>query len=211
MAWRAHVRDSSSESKFSRHLIFNVRNAIFKDNMNVGLFVQRLIDEVHLKLPQRYQELMVVVDERGTRKIFVDESVYTKNRTFRIYMSSKFGKSEVLQPTTALSFQDDRAAYAFFLKSLICSVSYDDRVSILAMDKSLAQGKPATMSEVPPLRVPFPRSDLVRTKVSPFPRLDDFILELIQDHRYHVGMKPATIRSCVYFSEGKSGPWPHFI
>lgn len=30
--------DSSTEEKFSRHLIFNLRNALFKDNVHVGVF-----------------------------------------------------------------------------------------------------------------------------------------------------------------------------
>lgn len=175
--------------------------------MNVGLFVQRLIDEVHLKLPDRYQELMVVMDERGTRKIFVDESVYSKNRTFRIYMSSKYGKHETLQPASPTCFQEDRDAYAFFLKSLICSVTYDDRMSILAMDRSQVPEKSVTC-EALLSRVSFPRPEQqARTKASPFPRLDAFIFELINDRRYYsVESKLAAIRSCVYFSEGRD--WP---
>lgn len=30
--------DSSTEEKFSRHLIFNLKNAVFKDNIHVGTF-----------------------------------------------------------------------------------------------------------------------------------------------------------------------------
>lgn len=31
--------DSSTEDKFSRHLIFNLQNAAFKDNIHVGMFL----------------------------------------------------------------------------------------------------------------------------------------------------------------------------
>lgn len=34
--------DSSTEEKFSRHLIFNLQNAAFKDNIHVGMFADSL-------------------------------------------------------------------------------------------------------------------------------------------------------------------------
>ncbi len=38
-------------------------------------------------------------DAEGGRTLFVDGGVYTRNRAFRLFMSSKAGKDAVLQPT----------------------------------------------------------------------------------------------------------------
>lgn len=37
--------------------------------------------------------------EHGTKGLFVDTGVYTRNRAFRLYLSSKAGKQAILQPT----------------------------------------------------------------------------------------------------------------
>ena len=40
-------------------------------------------------------------DEEGGRTLFIDCSVYSRNRAFRLFLSSKAGKTAVLQPTGA--------------------------------------------------------------------------------------------------------------
>ncbi len=44
---------------------------------------------------------IMLQDAAGARTCFVDTSVYSRNRAFRLYLSSKAGKKAVLQPTGA--------------------------------------------------------------------------------------------------------------
>ncbi|KAF3687721.1 DNA-directed primase/polymerase protein [Channa argus] len=83
--------DSSTEEKFSRHLIFNLQNAAFKDNIHVG--------------------------------------VYTKNRNFRLYKSSKAGKKAVFTVAddnkfSAKAEKGISVEESTFLASLVCNVSF---------------------------------------------------------------------------------------
>lgn len=108
--------DSTTEKKFSRHLIVHVPNQqLFADAKSAGVFaktfVERLAHELSIgKLAERRQTLAQhlfvkqkpsthssdesVVNTRET--CFVDLGVYTRNRLFRILGSTKFGK-----PSTA--------------------------------------------------------------------------------------------------------------
>jgi hypothetical protein len=42
---------------------------------------------------------MSLQDDSGNVTCFVDGGVYTKNRSFRLFLSSKAGKEAVLRPT----------------------------------------------------------------------------------------------------------------
>ncbi|CAM9377755.1 unnamed protein product, partial [Heterosigma akashiwo] len=102
--------DSSSDEKFSRHLICHLpSNQLFKDNLHAGKFVKHLIAEVltsqqqHSSQPSnttgvinrsgdRLTTSFFVKSKDGTDTCFVDLGVYTRNRCFRCYQSSKFGK-----------------------------------------------------------------------------------------------------------------------
>lgn len=109
--------DSCTAVKFSRHLI--VPNAVFRDTRHAGAFVRALAAD----LPPDAARC-------------VDLGVYTKNRCFRMLLSSKFGKPRVL----TLSDRDhplrwrappptDRAApLSIFLHSLVCFTSHQDPV-----------------------------------------------------------------------------------
>uniref|UniRef100_A0A8C7SQJ0 DNA-directed primase/polymerase protein n=1 Tax=Oncorhynchus mykiss TaxID=8022 RepID=A0A8C7SQJ0_ONCMY len=103
--------DSSTEEKFSRHLIFILPNAAFKDNLHVGQFIHLILQPV-LSVNRRGSELendmggakrprqeerdlsfLLVKNKDGQDGLFVDLGVYTKNRNFRLYKSSKVGKN----------------------------------------------------------------------------------------------------------------------
>jgi hypothetical protein len=109
---RRHVRDldSSTTNKFSRHLIFMLPNAIFQDNYNVGIFVKDMCSELRIYINEHFKKTgdeaevndfygniidrlhvceLLVRDKNGSYRLFCDESVYTKNRHFLLYMSSK--------------------------------------------------------------------------------------------------------------------------
>ncbi|KAK4531493.1 hypothetical protein CCYA_CCYA08G2350 [Cyanidiococcus yangmingshanensis] len=74
--------DSTIPTKYSRHLIFP--SVLLRDNIAVGSFVRnRVLPRVADSLPQN----------------FVDLSVYSRNRCFRLPYSVKFGREKALEPT----------------------------------------------------------------------------------------------------------------
>uniref|UniRef100_A0A8C9S8I1 DNA-directed primase/polymerase protein n=1 Tax=Scleropages formosus TaxID=113540 RepID=A0A8C9S8I1_SCLFO len=138
--------DSSTNEKFSRHLIFHVPNAVFKDNLHAGRFVHKILqpaldslrrsrlvgtlsrheavrDALGSEPPSPVENLqpaaspqaekrrhgeedlsfLLVKDKDGQDQLFVDLGVYTKNRNFRLYKSSKAGKN------VAFSLAEDNA------------------------------------------------------------------------------------------------------
>ncbi|XP_054634809.1 DNA-directed primase/polymerase protein [Dunckerocampus dactyliophorus] len=146
--------DSSTDDKFSRHLIFNLHNAAFKDNAHVGAFIHNILQTVlgatsgrscleghneagtHAPVttqsPEKHEidlSFLRVNDKNGRHCLFVDLGVYTKNRNFRLFKSSKVGKN------AAFTLADDNkfiansknsvpAEESVFLASLVCNVSF---------------------------------------------------------------------------------------
>eukprot|EP00889_Picochlorum_renovo_P008392 jgi/Picre1/35422/NNA_002884.t1 len=83
--------DSSSEAKFSRHLIVRIENHAFYNNIAVGDFVAQVLAESGTSL--------FVKDKNKKDTYFVDTAVYTKNRHFRLVYSCKGGRKASLMPT----------------------------------------------------------------------------------------------------------------
>ncbi|WPT14083.1 DNA-directed primase/polymerase protein [Picochlorum sp. SENEW3] len=83
--------DSSSEAKFSRHLIVRIENYAFYNNIAVGDFVAQVLAESGTSL--------FVKDKNKKDTYFVDTAVYTKNRHFRLVYSCKGGRKASLMPT----------------------------------------------------------------------------------------------------------------
>ncbi|KAJ8001231.1 hypothetical protein DPEC_G00192190 [Dallia pectoralis] len=163
--------DSSTEEKFSRHLIFILQNAAFKDNIHVGQFVHAILQpvlSVHRKGSELEKNLGVVTEDRGERGLkassqakrpkreerdlsfllvkhkdgqdvlFVDLGVYTKNRNFRLYKSSKVGRNAAFTVAEDNRFiskpeRNVSAEESLFLSSLISNVSFTSQ-KILTWD-----------------------------------------------------------------------------
>ncbi|XP_043224191.1 DNA-directed primase/polymerase protein-like [Amphibalanus amphitrite] len=202
---------ASSETKFSRHLIFCCKGLVFCDNVAVGNVVRDICDAIRAFVNrgetsdlqrlglQRFgkDELKaLMVNSKDGSSMFCDEAVYTKNRNFRTYKSSKFGKRRPLVKSAHNSFapesRTDRknchgsAEEAFFLASL---VSYIESVA-----EPLQYGAPppregasvcTAMSGMKRLHVP--RGALT---ASPYPDVDAFVRELVS---------PGGIRCWNYF------------
>ncbi|NWY44149.1 PRIPO protein, partial [Sylvia atricapilla] len=176
--------DSSTDEKFSRHLIFLPQKTVFKDNTHIGNFVRTIlqpairlmesgaavipaeeaghslqgsagagVDGSLTNLPEGVSEdwpafphkteevqmprqeenadfsFLIVNDKEGNKQLFVDlgKCVYTKNRNFRMYKSSKAGKNVILKIAEDNKFipnceKDVSLEEAYFLSSLICNV-----------------------------------------------------------------------------------------
>ena len=111
---------SSTESKFSHHIIVNHPQLIFVNNYAVGKYVKYLCEKL-----RDISEMIIVTDEiteattpshKATRYgTFIDEGVYTKNRNFRLYLSSKFNKNVQLKLFRAVN----KSERCVFLNSLV--------------------------------------------------------------------------------------------
>ncbi|NXW70325.1 PRIPO protein, partial [Hirundo rustica] len=186
--------DSSTDEKFSRHLIFLPQKTVFKDNTHIGNFVRTILQPAirlmqsraagipaeeaghvfqcsagagldgsltnftavedaskdwpaiahktkDIEMPHQEENVdfsfLIVNDKEGNKQLFVDlgkyknicfpVGVYTKNRNFRMYKSSKAGKNVILKIAEDNKFipnceKDVSLEEAYFLSSLICNV-----------------------------------------------------------------------------------------
>ncbi|XP_032656283.1 DNA-directed primase/polymerase protein isoform X2 [Chelonoidis abingdonii] len=191
--------DSSTDEKFSHHLIFLLYKTAFKDNIHVGNFVKTVLQPalvltenkadalileegadsaasqsskatveidgtvVNLgaakeasgkwqsnmhktlengKLQQKENldlSFLVVNDKEGGKQLVIDLGVYTKNRNFRLYKSSKAGKHATLKiaednkfvpkPQKNISVEEQ-----YFLSSLVCNIRFSEIERALTCD-----------------------------------------------------------------------------
>ncbi|KAF7802077.1 DNA-directed primase/polymerase protein isoform X1 [Senna tora] len=121
--------DSSTDEKFSRHLIIRIPKAAFKDNAHAGAFVSEICSRI-LKAREkdrRFEKLFVMKDsssDESASQIFVDTAVYSRNRCFRLPLSSKAGKSSVLVPSGRFKCKN-LGEEDMFMASLICNMDVD--------------------------------------------------------------------------------------
>ncbi|XP_041363519.1 DNA-directed primase/polymerase protein-like [Gigantopelta aegis] len=269
--------DSSTNKKFSRHLIFQLTDVAFKDNTHAGKFVNYIFNillDVALDLKnmnrapldqlstennpkdelcstkqdttesenksnvqtdprnlkcfsekehhtddtvksesersvtehKRRQERQLVMDsftqaeleslvvqgKNDTEVLFCDTGVYTKNRNFRLYKSSKLGKNNPLKLSQQNTYElPDRSTInkekEIFFSSLICNVRYTDKLKILTYELAdsstrLTRRKTERTNE----------NNLTNTTdtiegytKSPYPEIDDFILSIITSDGHH--------------------------
>ncbi|NXQ44983.1 PRIPO protein, partial [Catharus fuscescens] len=178
--------DSSTDDKFSRHLIFLPQKTVFKDNTHIGNFVRTILqpairlmesraaviateeaghifqcsagagldgslpnltagedgskdwpaiacEKKDVEMPHQGENLdfsfLIVNSKEGNKQLFVDLGVYTKNRNFRMYKSSKAGKNVILKIAEDNKFipnceKDVSLEEAYFLSSLICNIRF---------------------------------------------------------------------------------------
>jgi len=103
---------SSSSKKFSRHLVIHLpSNAIFRNTSHVGSFVSDML--------QSHDKLFWVKSSRDEKVRFVDESVYSRNRAFRMFLCSKRGKDALLLTSERNQFVRVENIFFFYIFSLI--------------------------------------------------------------------------------------------
>ena len=110
------ILDSSTEKKFSSHLIFP--EIVFKNNQYCGNFVKRVMDKISKEECLEFS----CIDSLNV-KMIVDSSVYSVNQNFRILFSSKLGKKTTLKLSKINKFMKD-ADYQLFLDSLVCDKDF---------------------------------------------------------------------------------------
>ncbi|XP_061685419.1 DNA-directed primase/polymerase protein [Syngnathoides biaculeatus] len=188
--------DSSTDDKFSQHLIFNLQNAAFKDNVHVGAFIHAILQPVldgrdeggstqtkRQKHDETDLNFVHVKSKEGHRVLFVDLGVYTKNRNFRLYKSSKVGKNAafsladddkfISQPNKGVSTEE-----SVFLASLVCNVSFTGQ-RILTWEVRDAEAVRTTRGQSQ-RGLPSDAGSRSGCLTSPHREVDDFVLTVVR-------------------------------
>ncbi|XP_065802512.1 DNA-directed primase/polymerase protein isoform X2 [Muntiacus reevesi] len=238
--------DSSTEEKFSRHLIFQLGDVAFKDNIHVGNFVRKILQPAfHLIASEdddmtpemtgreftRFSEtpseqgtcfsemstdhdvgeswtsnseklgrpgsaqqsspdlsFLLVKDDMGEKRLFVDLGVYTRNRNFRLYKSSKIGKHVALEvaednrflPTQLKNISKENQ---YFLSSLVSNVRFSDALRILTCDI------PQSKQRIQCLNRTSTSETMEGFQCSPYPEIDQFVLSLVNKNGIKGGIR----------------------
>ncbi|XP_059942142.1 DNA-directed primase/polymerase protein isoform X3 [Mesoplodon densirostris] len=240
--------DSSTNEKFSRHLIFQLHDVAFKDNIHVGNFVRKILEPVfHLiatedndmtpetvghefshfsetpvkqgisfskkstdkdigeswttnskklemlgsaKQSSPDLSFLIVKNNIGEKHLFVDIGVYTRNRNFRLYKSSKIGKYvplEVAEDNKFYPIQSKNISKEnqYFLSALVSNVRFSDTLRILTCD--ISQNKQKRVEDFNHT------STSVETiegfQCSPYPEIDQFVLSLVNKNGIKGGIR----------------------
>lgn len=204
---------ASSDRKCSHHLIFT--DLVFRTNSNAGNFVKDMLRAIcagdadgleSLGLGEfSEQELssLTVTGPDDSITSYIDASVYSRNRNFRLYLSTKYGKRRPLVRSAYNRFQAETEE-EFFLASLVSYVP-ELPVAPLVYRRRIADGgrelRPPTCvpaadresvvqpsspvppadtgSVMPPVReAPRIRSGSGTGRPSPYPLVDAFVRDL---------------------------------
>nr|XP_017225176.1 PREDICTED: DNA-directed primase/polymerase protein-like [Daucus carota subsp. sativus] len=128
--------DSSTEEKFSRHKIICFPNTAFKNNRHAGAFVGEICSRIQNERGRdgRFEKLFILKDRNSShvnKEVFMDRAVYSRNRCFRLPLSSKARKTSILVPTGCFKCSE----VDLFMASLICKVDVDvQNILICEMD-----------------------------------------------------------------------------
>ncbi|XP_063258201.1 DNA-directed primase/polymerase protein isoform X2 [Prinia subflava] len=247
--------DSSTDEKFSRHLIFLPQKTVFKDNTHIGNFVRTILQPAirlmesraavipaegaghvfqcsagaglddsltnltavqddskdwpaiaqetnDMEMPHQEENgdfsFLIVNDKEGNKQLFVDLGVYTKNRNFRMYKSSKAGKNVILKIAEDNKFipnceKDVSLEEAYFLSSLICNIGASDDIKFLSSGFSEEERKMSAFLNSKTTRSS--RDPMEGYQGSPYPEIDNFVRSLVNKDGLQGG-----IRQWSYFS-----------
>ncbi|XP_031727275.1 DNA-directed primase/polymerase protein [Anarrhichthys ocellatus] len=236
--------DSSTEDKFSRHLIFNLQNAAFKDNIHMGRFIHAILHSVlstpksglnvgmnsvaensetrtravsegtpakademaespqakRCKQEETDLKFLQVKNKDGQDCLFVDLGVYTKNRNFRLYKSSKVGKNSaftVADDNTFIHKPDKGVSEeeSVFLASLVCNMSFTGQ-RILTLDVPETKESKTSRPHCQQGSATYPvAGSLSGCLSSPHQEVDNFVLTVIKKNGIH-----GSIRRWSYFA-----------
>jgi len=188
------ILDGTTETKFSQHLIFQSQNAVFQDNIHAGSFVQYLVNQLkESKVPNlsaTEQQSLFINNDKGNTVSLCDLGVYTKNRNFRLFLSTKFGKNVPLIIAKNNSFRPALSNNeALFNASLISYFEDEKSVhQLLTFAKDVSgKSKHHDQKSLDPT--------LNGYKMSPWNEIDDFIMKLAT---------PGTIHHWVYYEQSET-------
>ncbi|KAK0398086.1 hypothetical protein QR680_002422 [Steinernema hermaphroditum] len=164
-----HILDSSNTEKFSAHMTVHLPNdALFPSNTAMKSFVEKLCR----CLIESGRSL--VFNKSGDCVPLCDMAVYSKNRCFRIYLSSKAGKDTHLNlaPYCRFYSTDDTSQKQMFLDSLVVPEHFNTHPLVIS------QGSVSTSLSCFVSGAVSTNCWGSNDAESPFPMVEDFILEI---------------------------------
>jgi len=185
--------DSSTIDKFSHHLIFP--SLIFSNNIQAGYFVKFICAEINKLLSEDYNledngcfcggiTTKDILDLKIDKGLFCDQSVYSRNRHFRLFKSSKLKKNIPLVLSSTNKYKLPEMAHCedcfdkqIFLKSLI-TFGCDGKV-LLNFTNMTSQISSELQSRQLYMDQENKRECQSSYASSPFPRIDKFISNLV--------------------------------
>jgi hypothetical protein len=196
--------DSSSDKKFSRHVIVRMPGSAFLDNSQVGIFVGEMVKLANTRRKTLPYYNIMFVQKGGEECCFIDMGVYSRNRAFRLYLSSKAGKNVPLVVAPRMKQEwDDFPEEKLFMHSLVGRVPHGSRLiscsneNALHNDDELAfvfkEGRSRMMTS----------NQRSEHGPSPYPALDTFIVQVCKRHVTSAkSAESVGIRSWVLLDQG---------
>lgn len=197
--------DSSSKTKFSRHLVYP--SVIFQHNVECGYFVKGLADAVQEYLDDgKVNELTSCFEREELEKLFIkrennssyfiaDLSVYSRNRQFRIWRSTKLGQNRFLQIAEENEYSSDTAR-DFLQHSLVTSTpQIGQQPVLLTCERPRSRMRPYKNTDTTQI-------ERVASKTS---YLDDYVLDTIRSTENYENVSISRIvyypqRECVIYA-----------
>lgn len=148
-------------------------------------------------------EKLIVTNKNGDKVLFCDTGVYTKNRNFRLFLSSKLGKMNPLVVTDQNKFRsqgvsEESKLENIFYDSLVANVQYSSSTRILSFD----EGNLSTnLTGLPNRRKDKSSQEsecIDGYNKSPYPEVDDYIRNIISGDS-----GKGVIRHWTYFHQGE--------
>lgn len=190
------ILDSTSSTKFSRHVIFTMKDMAFKDNSHVGKFIKTIYNDIMLYLKSDTQshgilsqfnkadiEELLVETNHG-KKLFIDNGVYTKNRQFRLYLSTKWGKQSYLTVSADCIHNPVNKCrekeLGVFLDSLI---SYFPNKQSLILLEFLNRSDVRTQLYS---KIPMQHNNKDDNQISPYPEIDEYVSSLVDPGKIRI-------------------------
>jgi len=169
--------DSSSDKKFSRHVIVRMPGSAFLDNSQVGIFVGEMVKLANIRRKaSSYYDLMFV-QKSGQESCFIDMGVYSRNRAFRLYLSSKAGKHVPLVAAPRIKEEwDDFPEEKIFMHSLVGHVPQGSRLISCSDENVASDGEPAFVFKE--ARKQTMSNQRTEHGTSLYPALDNFVLQV---------------------------------
>ncbi|XP_072480103.1 DNA-directed primase/polymerase protein isoform X3 [Notamacropus eugenii] len=133
---------------------------------------------------------LIVKNKGGDDHLFVDVGVYTRNRNFRLYKSSKLGKRVPLEVAEDNRFFPKQSKTVstenqYFLSSLVTNIRFSDTLRILTCDVPLSKQKRTECFNSGCTRV----GSSEGFQCSPYPEIDNFVLTLVNKNGIKGGIR----------------------
>ncbi|VDK53685.1 unnamed protein product [Anisakis simplex] len=216
------VLDASTQTKFSEHLILHLPGeCLFPSNVSMK---KSFIDVLEKKMLSTNRGIVWNKDASKTTTLF-DAGVYTTNRNFRLYLSTKIGKNNPLVLSDRCHFYANPSAISkkrIFLDSLIVPARYSQSPNVLQTISETTQysgivPQPPVVLHIPGIYsshsinvLPFSFSESSNATnnyidymsgyglTSPYPMLEDYIVTINRSFIVMFSSHFITLSGCRY-------------